>query len=124
MYFLDLFRNTVIQGKKTGDWVNVRKTANYMSMDPVTDVTSKSMACYQLSLGDEGAVTYNITAGDMMGYAAYQVIAHPGPISLWMARAPEGQTANTMTGEGSIWFKIHQDYPTMTGNSLSWPSLG
>lgn len=119
----DTFKNTVIGGARTGDWVNVRKTTNFQSNGPVTDVTSKAMTCYQLAGGSEGAQTMNVTAGSTVGYVATASVTHPGPLSFWMAKAPAGETAATMTGEGAVWFKIYQDHPTI-GASLVWPSQG
>jgi hypothetical protein len=114
----------VIGGTRTGDWVNVRKTTNFQSNGPVTDVTSKQMTCYQLAGGDEGAKTMNVSAGDTVGYVATTSVTHPGPLSFWMAKAPEGHTADTMTGEGAVWFKIYQDHPTRSSGGLTWPAQG
>ncbi len=116
--------NTIIGGTRTGDWVNVRKASNFQSNGPLTDVTSKAMTCYQLAGGDEGAKTMNVTAGDTVGYVATASVTHPGPLSFWMARAPAGQTADSMTGEGPIWFKIYQDHPAIGTTGLTWPSQG
>ncbi len=102
----------------------MRKASNYQSNGPVTDVSSKAMTCYQLAPGSEGAKTMNVTAGDTVGYVATASITHPGPLSFWMARAPAGQTADTMTGEGPVWFKIYQDHPNVAGAGLTWPAQG
>jgi len=120
----DVFKNTVIGGTRTGDWVNVRKTTNFQSNGPVTDVTSKAMTCYQLAAGSEGAKTMNVTAGDTVGYVATTSVTHPGPLSFWMAKAPAGQTADTFAGDGPVWFKIYQDHPTVSATGLTWPAQG
>lgn len=120
----DVFKNTVIGGVKTGDWVNVRKTTNFQSNGPVTDVTSAAMTCYQLAAGSESAETVNVTAGQTVGYVATTSITHPGPLSFWMAKAPEGQAASSITGAGPVWFKIFQDYPTVSSGGMTWPSQG
>lgn len=119
-----VFKNIIVGGKTSADWVNVRKTTNYQSNGPVTDVSSSQMTCYQLAPGNEGAKTVTVKAGDTMAYVATSSVSHPGPLSFWMAKAPSGQTADQMTGEGPVWFKISQDYPTITSQSITWPSMG
>src|SRR3569833_155929 len=69
----DAFKNTVIGGTRTGDWVNVRKTTNFQSNGPVTDVTSKAMTSYKLAAGSEGAKPKNVTAGDTVGSVVHLV---------------------------------------------------
>lgn len=120
----DILQSLVVGGRPTADWQYVRKTANFQSNGPVTDVGSRAMTCYQLSPGSEGAQTINVTAGETVGYTAKSSITHPGPMSFWMAKAPAGQRAADMTGEGAVWFKIYQDKPTVAGNGLVWPAQG
>ncbi|KAL9621516.1 MAG: hypothetical protein Q9160_004046 [Pyrenula sp. 1 TL-2023] len=103
-----------------GDWVNVRKTANFQSNGPVTDVTSSAMTCYQLAAGNEGAVTANVNAGSTVTFIAGSSVSHPGPMSFWMAKVPAGQTAATYDGSGANWFKVYQDYPTVASSGLTW----
>lgn len=111
---------TVLQG----DWTNVRKTTNYQSNGPVTDVTSPAMTCYQLAAGSEGATTANIQAGTSVAYNVKTSVSHPGPMSAWLAKVPAGQTAATYDGSGANWFKIYQERPAITSSGLTWSSQG
>lgn len=120
----DTFPSIVVDGTRTAPWSYVRKTANYQSNGPVTDVTSKAMTCYQLAGGSEGAQIMNVTAGQTIGYVAQASITHPGPLSFWMAKASSGETAASMTGDGPVWFKIYQDHPNVAGTGLTWPAQG
>lgn len=85
------------------DWANVRKTTNYQSNGPVTDVSSSAMTCYQLAAGNEGATTVNVQAGSSVSYNIKASISHPGPFSAWLAKVPSGQTAATYDGSGANW---------------------
>jgi len=114
----------IVNGAKTGVWQHVRKTTNYQSNGPVTDVISSQMTCYQLAPGNEGATTYNVRAGDTVGFVVDGSIFHPGPLSFWLSKAPGNTKADQWDGSGTTWFKIYQDYPTVTGSGLTWPSQG
>ena len=108
---------------QTSDWQYVRQTANYQSNGPVTNVQSGDMLCYQRAAGNEGAAIYNVTAGSSLAYNAKTSISHPGPMSLYIAAVPSGQTAATFDGKGAVWSKIYQDHPTL-GSTITWPSMG
>ncbi|KAF3764435.1 family 61 glycoside hydrolase [Cryphonectria parasitica EP155] len=110
--------------EKIADWANVRKTTNYQSNGPVTDVTSSQMTCYQLAPGNEGATTVDIQAGSSVAYNVKTSITHPGSFSAWLAKVPAGETAATYDGSGANWFKIYQDHPTFSASGPTWPSQG
>lgn len=113
-------------GNVTGEWEYVRETANHYSNSPVTDVNSTDIACYQLATGDEGAKTGTVTAGDTVGLKLDSSIGHPGPLQWYMAKAPSGGTAASMTGSDSdlAWFKIAEEHPTVSSSGLTWSSSG
>lgn len=92
------------------DWANVRKTTNYQSNGPVTDVTSSAMTCYQLAAGNEGATTVNVQAGSSVSYNIKASISHPGPFSAWLAKVPSGQTAATYDGSGANWYVLFHTF--------------
>lgn len=120
---LDTFSSLIVNGQSTGDWVHVRKTANYQSNGPVTDVTSQAIRCYQLSGGNEGATTVDVNAGSQIGFTVNPSTYHPGPLAFYMAKVPSGQTAASWDGSGNNWFKIYEDGPTSFSNSgLTWKS--
>lgn len=39
-----------------------------------------------------------------------------------MAKVPEGQTVAGWDGSGAVWFKVYQDMPSISGNTMTWPS--
>ncbi|KZW04279.1 fungal cellulose binding domain-containing protein [Exidia glandulosa HHB12029] len=116
-----LFPALVVDGKSTGDWVNVRMTNNHYSNGPVTDVTSPDIRCYT-SETNAGATTANVTAGSTVGFTAVTDISHPGPALVYMAKAPS--QAAGWDGSGAVWFKIFEMPPTISASGMTWPSSG
>jgi len=114
------FPDLIVGGKATGDWYNVRKTANWQSNGPVTDVTSAAIRCYELSAGSP-ATTATVSAGSSVGFTVAPDIFHPGPLAFYMAQAPSN--ISSWDGTGSVWFKISQDQPSGTQGNWNWPSL-
>jgi AA9 family protein len=82
------------------------------------------MTCYELAGGGGGVKTMNVSAGDTVGFVATTSVSHPGPLSFWLAKAPDGTTADKFDGTGAVWFKIYQDKPAITGQGMTWPSQG
>ncbi|KAH9863351.1 hypothetical protein IAQ61_009628 [Plenodomus lingam] len=118
------FPELIVNGKKTGLWTYVRKTANYQSNGPITDISSPSIRCYELSPGTPSK-TYNVSAGDDVGFTAASSISHPGPLQFYMAKAPEGQTAATFDGSGKVWFKVYSQGATFSpGGGMAFASSG
>jgi hypothetical protein len=101
----------------------VRKTTNYQSNGPVTDVTSNQIRCYELSPGT-GAKTYTVNAGDTVGFTAVSSVSHPGPLQFYMAKVPEGKTAATFDGSGDVWFKVYSQGATFSGGQMTFASSG
>jgi hypothetical protein len=99
----------------------VRKTKSWQNNGFVGNVASTDIRCNEL--GGAAAMTANVTAGSTIGYQANQAIYHPGPLAFYMAKVPEGKTAATFDGSGSVWFKIYNDQPNF-GQQLTWPSNG
>ena len=101
----------------------VRMAANHYSNGPVTDVSSVDIRCYQLTPGGGGSTsTYKVKAGGSITWSANPNIYHPGALSAYMAKVPEGKTAASWDGSGSVWFKVYQDHPTSSGSEMTWPS--
>ncbi|KAK4158718.1 glycoside hydrolase [Cladorrhinum sp. PSN259] len=105
----------------TADWQYVRTAANFQSNGPVTDVNSEQFRCYERNPGVGAPGIYNVTAGSTLAYNAKSSISHPGPMAVYIAKVPSGQTAATWDGKGKVWSKIYQDRPTL-GNTITWPS--
>ncbi|KAI1486156.1 glycosyl hydrolase family 61-domain-containing protein, partial [Biscogniauxia mediterranea] len=108
----------------TPAWSSVRQTANFQTNGPVTDVTSPQIRCYERV--PAAPDTTVVTAGAQITWVAQPSIYHPGALSAYMARAPEGRTAAEFDGEGEVWFKVYQDRPTVMsgGGQYEWPSNG
>ena len=104
------------------DWSNVRKTANYLSTSPVTDVNSEAIRCYQAGPGAQGSTTTTVSAGGSITFGASPNIFHPGPMSGWMAKVPDGQTAASWDGSGKVWFKVYQEMPSIGSGGMTWAS--
>ncbi|KAF2751738.1 lytic polysaccharide monooxygenase [Sporormia fimetaria CBS 119925] len=117
------FPALVANGQVTQQWQYVRRTANYQSNGPVTDVSSSAVRCYEVAPGTS-AQTYTVNAGDTVGFTAQTSISHPGPLQFYMAKVPSGQTAATWDGSGNVWFKIWEEKAQITSSSISWASNG
>ncbi|KAK3217569.1 hypothetical protein GRF29_1g3433800 [Pseudopithomyces chartarum] len=118
------FPALVAGGSATGQWEYVRKTTNYQSNGPVTDVTSNQIRCYELSPGTGAPSTYTVTAGSTIGFTAQSSISHPGTLQFYMAKVPSGKTAANWDGSGNVWFKIFEEGPSISSAGLTWPSNG
>ncbi|KAF2198091.1 hypothetical protein GQ43DRAFT_379521 [Delitschia confertaspora ATCC 74209] len=118
------FPSLIANGQATTQWQYVRKTTNYQSNGPVTDVTSNQIRCYELSPGTGAPQTMTVAAGSTLGFTAQSSISHPGPLMFYMAKVPAGKTAATWDGSGSVWFKIYEDAPVISSGGMSWPSQG
>ncbi|TGJ83732.1 hypothetical protein E0Z10_g5020 [Xylaria hypoxylon] len=118
------FPALIAGGGATNKWEYVRKTTNYQSNGPVTDVNSEQFRCYQLAPGDEGAKTMTVAAGSTVGFKADASVSHPGVLQFYMAKVPSGQTASSWDGSGAVWFKIFSQGPNIGPSGLTWPSQG
>ena len=117
------FPELTVKGTKTGQWSYVRKTANYQSNGPTTDVTANAIRCYELSPGT-GSKPYTVNAGDSVGFTAVSSISHPGPLQFYLAKVPDGKTAANWDGSGDVWFKIYSQGADFSGGQMNWPSSG
>jgi len=118
------FPALIANGQTTTAWQYVRKTTNYQSNGPVTDVTSNQIRCYELSPGTPAPQTMTVQAGSSIGFTAQSSISHPGPLQFYMAKVPAGKTAASWDGSGNVWFKIFEQGPSISSGGLTWPSQG
>ncbi|KAH7010823.1 glycosyl hydrolase family 61-domain-containing protein, partial [Microdochium trichocladiopsis] len=109
-------------GVSGSDWQFTRITSNYQSNGPVTDVTSSAMTCYERNPGQSTASTLAVTAGGTITFGIAPNIYHPGPLNIYMAKAPS--SAATFDGKGAVWFKVYQDQPKVVSSGLEWPNNG
>jgi hypothetical protein len=101
---------------------SVRETTNHYSNGPVTDVTSDQIRCYELS-GRPSASTYSVAAGSSVGFQSVPAVFHPGPIQVYMAKVPSGQTAASWNPSTSqVWFKIYTEKPSFSSSGITFAS--
>lgn len=63
---------------------------------------------------------YSVNAGDNVGFTVDAAISHPGPLSVWMSKAPTGTTAAEYDGSGD-WFKVYElTTYDITSAGLQW----
>jgi hypothetical protein len=109
----DRFSKFIVNGvAETKEWTSVRQTKNYQGNQGVTDISSADMRCYQMR---PGTATANVTAGDELGFVAMSAVTHFGPVSFYMAKAPDSANLNTWEAAGNVWFKV---------GSISAPAAG
>lgn len=99
----------------------VRQTTN--SNSPITDVTSEDFICNQGGLDADimaKTKTQEVAPGDSVGFTINSNIGHPGPLSVYMSKAPEGTNAAAYKGAGD-WFKIYElTTSSITAEGLQW----
>lgn len=116
------FEALVYNGNQTASWYYVRQWNNYVTLDPVTDVTSTDIRCNVGASTVSAPGTLTVSAGSQLGWYVTPAIYHAGPLLAYMAKVPSGKTAATWDGSGTVWFKIYQDgQPSGMGTSnLQW----
>ncbi|KEY64195.1 hypothetical protein S7711_03485 [Stachybotrys chartarum IBT 7711] len=113
------FESLIVNGVGTGPYEYVRRVKN--SNSPVESVTSPNMVC---NVGGNDADsraatrTYTVAPGAQIGFDVNSDMGHPGPLAVYMSRAPTGVAASDYLGDGE-WFKVYQ----ATTRSIS-PSTG
>ncbi|KAK7047431.1 hypothetical protein VNI00_006662 [Paramarasmius palmivorus] len=113
-----VFPSLVVNGVTTTPWENVRKTNNYYSHNPVTDVKSADFRCYDTETNAK-ASTIKVAAGSQLGIMSDGTIAHPGVVNVYMAKA-SGDVSN-FKGDGNVWFKVYEEAAVADGNTITWP---
>ncbi|PHH51981.1 putative endo-beta-1,4-glucanase D [Ceratocystis fimbriata CBS 114723] len=114
----------IVNGEVSQPYEFVRQTTNANS--PITDVTSPDMICNAGGL--DAAImaktqTKTVAPGDELGFNVNSELGHPGPLSLWMSKAPEGSTAATYKGDGD-WFKVYElTTSSITAEGLQWATF-
>ncbi|KAJ7624312.1 glycosyl hydrolase family 61-domain-containing protein [Mycena polygramma] len=117
----------IVGGANTSEWQYVRQTNNYQDLNPMTDVTSSDVRCYD-SLQSGTASTTTVAAGSTVGFTVSGNPAnlyHPGVVNVYMAKAPAGTDVASWDGSGTVWFKIYQiSAVTDGGTSITFPATG
>ncbi|KAM0550255.1 hypothetical protein ACHAPJ_008924 [Fusarium lateritium] len=97
----------IINGKVTEPYEYVRRSTNGWS--PVADVTSQDFVCNGGGLNPDtlaNTKTARVAPGDILGFTVNIEIGHPGPLAVYMSKAPDGVEAKDYKGDGD-WFKIY-----------------
>lgn len=115
------FESLIVNGNTTGAYEYVRQTTN--SNSPIADVTSQDMICNQGGLDADimaKTSTHSVSPGDEVGFAVNVEIGHPGPLAVYMSKAPDGTEANAYKGDGD-WFKVYSlTTSSITDAGLQW----
>lgn len=119
-FTIDTFPSLVVGGVTTAAWVNVRKTNNFNSRVPVTDVTSADLRCYD-SAEPGTATTIQVAAGSQFGILSDGTMYHPSVVNVYMAKAPS--SVDGWAGDGAVWFKVYElSAVTDGGQSITFPA--
>ncbi|KAJ6571399.1 glycosyl hydrolase family 61-domain-containing protein [Mycena capillaripes] len=117
----------IIGGANTSTWQYVRQTNNWQDLNPMTDVTSVDVRCYD-SAQSGTASTTTVAAGSTVGFTVSgnpSNLYHPGVLNVYMAKAPAGTDVATWDGSGTVWFKIYQiSAVTDGGSTITFPATG
>ncbi|KAF2145669.1 carbohydrate-binding module family 1 protein [Aplosporella prunicola CBS 121167] len=111
------FNRLIVNDKYTTEYEYVRKNDN--SNSPITDVTSNDLRCNSGGLDTgKSTKTYEVKAGDKVGFALDTGIGHPGPVQVYMSKADT--TAAAYDGSGD-WFKVYElGTKEITDEGLQW----
>lgn len=117
------FEALIVNDNVTSAYEYVRQTTN--SNSPVTDVTSDDFVCNVGGLDADimsKTSTYTVQPGDSVGFTINANIGHPGPLHVYMSKAPDGTSASDYDGSGD-WFKVYAATTSeITDEGLQWAS--
>ncbi|KAF5384059.1 hypothetical protein D9615_003147 [Tricholomella constricta] len=116
-----VFPSLVVNGVVTPEWMNVRKTDNIYTREPVTNVQSPDFRCYT-SQTQATASTVSVAAGSQLGIQSNSLLYHLGVVNVYMAKAPVN--VSTWDGSGDVWFRVHEiSAVTDGGTSITFPAF-
>ncbi|ROT38246.1 cellulose-growth-specific protein [Sodiomyces alkalinus F11] len=99
------FPNTIVDGVQSDDWEFIRQTQNVPGSEPVEDLDSNLLRCFEAS-DRPAADVLSVAAGAEIGLKSSNSMGHPGPSLFYMARVPDGEDITTWQPTGDVWFKI------------------
>ncbi|KAI9163100.1 Endo-beta-1,4-glucanase D [Paramyrothecium foliicola] len=118
------FESLIVNGQGTNPYEYVRRVKN--SNSPVTDVKSPNIVC---NVGGNDAdsraatKTYTVKPGDQIGFDINSDLGHPGPLAVYLSRAPDGVSANNYVGDGD-WFKVYElTTSAINSQGLQWATF-
>ena len=116
------FESLIVNGKETSPYEYVRRTKN--SNSPILDVKSTDIICNKGGIDDDvmaATKTYKVAPGDQLGFKINEYLGHPGPLAVYLSKAPG--TAQAYKGNGD-WFKIYQATTSnLTADPIEWASF-
>ncbi|KAK1958785.1 hypothetical protein LZ32DRAFT_487116, partial [Colletotrichum eremochloae] len=101
-----VYPSLIVNGEVSGQWEFVRQNKNYNA--PVQDLTSSDMVCNNGANDDDVLAktkTKAVNAGDEIGFTIDSSVIHPGPMTVYMSKAPSGVAS--YKGDGD-WFKVYE----------------
>ncbi|KAG8696113.1 hypothetical protein FRC11_000968 [Ceratobasidium sp. 423] len=100
-----IFNKLIVNGVTGGAFANIRPVS---SNSPVEDVSSTNMRCNVGGASGSGTTTTTFPAGSTVGFVLDNTVYHPGPLAVYMGKAPSGTAAAAWDGSGANWFKIYE----------------
>ncbi|EIM86332.1 uncharacterized protein STEHIDRAFT_139981 [Stereum hirsutum FP-91666 SS1] len=117
----------ISDGTTTAEWDYVRQSNNWQTLNPMTDVTSSDVRCYDSAESDTSS-TLSVAAGSTIGFTVSGNPAnlyHPGVVNVYMAQAPSGTDVADFDGSGDVWFKVYEiSAVTDGGSTITFPATG
>ncbi|KDN43729.1 hypothetical protein RSAG8_05919, partial [Rhizoctonia solani AG-8 WAC10335] len=98
-----IFNKLIFNGVTGEAFANIRPVA---SNSPVEDVSSTDIRCNVGGASGSGTTTATVAAGSTAGFVLDNTIYHPGPLAVYLGKAPT--TATAWDGSGANWFKIYE----------------
>ncbi|KAI9155631.1 putative endo-beta-1,4-glucanase D [Paramyrothecium foliicola] len=116
------FESLIVNGEFTEPYQYVRKTTN--GNGPILMVNSTDIICNAGGIDDDimaATETFTVAAGDQVGFKMNEMIGHPGPLSVYLSKAPT--TAQAYKGDGD-WFKVYEStFINRTVDPMQWASF-
>ncbi|GJC91415.1 glycosyl hydrolase family 61 [Colletotrichum higginsianum] len=116
-----VFPTLIVNGEQTERYQFVREAKN--SNSPVEDVLSEGIVCNKGGNDDDVLAkteTKAVNAGDELGFIVENDMGHPGPLAVYLSKAPSA--VNSYKGDGD-WFKIYElTTSDITDAGLQWGS--
>ncbi|KAL0939879.1 glycosyl hydrolase family 61 [Colletotrichum truncatum] len=114
-----VFPTLIVNGEQTERYEFVREAKN--SNSPVEDVTSEGIVCNKGGNDDDVLAktkTKAVKAGDELGFIVENDMGHPGPLAVYLSKAPD--SVSSYKGDGD-WFKIYElTTSDITDAGLQW----
>ncbi|KAM0333969.1 hypothetical protein ACHAQA_000987 [Verticillium albo-atrum] len=118
------FESLIVNGEITDPYQYVRKTTN--GNGPITAVNSTDIICNAGGIDNDimaATETFTVAAGSEVGFKMNEYMGHPGPLAVYLSKAPT--TAQAYKGDGE-WFKVYQSsLSNKTVDPIQWaPFIG